>query len=182
MADTIASVLAICMAYTFSGLLAGPSNPLLESGPSTSISVEGRGGMSSSLNRAQHMYTRSASDRFLINVFARINRICERRHIPQRVHDRCDEMFKQYYDVLTLKDDGTRVRSLREEETAQIIAGVLFLSCRMEGVTRTYKEITAITGVGFDCHNSKNSPQKRTRRNHTFVPVFLFDVGYMLVG
>jgi len=125
----------------------GPANPLLESGPSTQISVEGKGGLSIALNRAQNNHTISASDRFLIDVFRRFNDICERASIPRKVRERCNEIFKQYYDTLTLKDDGTRSRSLREDETAQIIAGVLFLSCRIEGITRSFKEISRLTNI-----------------------------------
>uniref|UniRef100_A0A7S3EGB1 General transcription factor TFIIB n=3 Tax=Rhodosorus marinus TaxID=101924 RepID=A0A7S3EGB1_9RHOD len=125
----------------------GPANPLLESGANTSISMEGGRGIGSSLNRAQNMHTISASDRYLLDVFAEISKLCERNSIPHKVQERCNEMFKLYYDVLTLRADGTRVRSLREEETKQIIAGVLLLSLRGENMTRTFTEISRMTGV-----------------------------------
>lgn len=126
----------------------GPMNPLLESGPTTLISKGGgAGGMNQSLNRAQNRNAISAADKFLIEVFGRVGRLAERSHMSGGVRDRANEMFKRYYDVLTLKEGGVRSRALKEEETAGIVAACLFLAARNEGAPRTFKEVCAVSQV-----------------------------------
>lgn len=126
----------------------GPMNPLLESGPTTLISNGGgAGGMNQSLNRAQNRNAISAADKFLIEVFGRVGRLAERSHMSGEVRDRANEMFKRYYDVLTLKEGGVRSRALKEEETAGIVAACLFLAARNEGAPRTFKEVCAVSQV-----------------------------------
>jgi len=122
----------------------GPANPLLESGPTTKIRDERA---AAGLNRAQNRNAISASDRYLLDAFARINRIAEHYSISQRVRDRTDEIFKRYYDHLTLKPDGSRSRQLKEDETEEVIAACLSIAFRNEGQPRTLKEICALTRV-----------------------------------
>eukprot|EP00184_Porphyridium_aerugineum_P000722 CAMPEP_0184697168 /NCGR_PEP_ID=MMETSP0313-20130426/4215_1 /TAXON_ID=2792 /ORGANISM="Porphyridium aerugineum, Strain SAG 1380-2" /LENGTH=354 /DNA_ID=CAMNT_0027155931 /DNA_START=259 /DNA_END=1323 /DNA_ORIENTATION=+ len=123
----------------------GPANPLLESGPTTKIQDDGKDGMA--LNKAQKRNAISASDRYLIDVFARVNRIAEHFSVSQHVRDRTEEIFKRYYDHLTLKEDGTRSRQLKEDETSEIIAACLLIAFRNGGVPRGYKEVCALTHV-----------------------------------
>jgi len=122
----------------------GPANPLLESGPTTKIRDERA---AAGLNRAQNRNAISASDRYLLDAFSRINRIAEHYSISQRVRDRTDEIFKRYYDHLTLRSDGSRTRQLKEDETEEIIAACLSIAFRNEGAPRTLKEICALTRV-----------------------------------
>jgi len=126
----------------------GPMNPLLESGPTTDISKGGgAGGMNQSLNRAQNRNAISAADKYLLDVFGRVARLAERSHMSGGVRDRAKEMFKRYYDVLTLKEGGGRTRALKEDETASIVAACLFLAARNEGAPRTFKEVCAVSQV-----------------------------------
>jgi len=122
----------------------GPANPLLESGPTTKIRDERA---SAGLNRVQRRNAISASDRYLSDAFSRISRIVEHFSVSQRVRDRTQEIFKLYYDHLTLKPDGTRTRQFKEEETEEIIAACFFIGFRNEGNQRTLKEICALTRV-----------------------------------
>lgn len=103
--------------------------------------------MNQSLNRAQNRNAISAADKFLIEVFGRVGRLAERSHMSGGVRDRANEMFKRYYDVLTLKEGGVRSRALKEEETAGIVAACLFLAARNEGAPRTFKEVCAVSQV-----------------------------------
>ncbi len=60
---------------------------------------------------------------------------------------RAKELFKGYQDHLTLREDGSRTRSLREAEVTEIIAGSLFIACRNVDAERSFKEISALTMV-----------------------------------
>ncbi|KAA8493950.1 Transcription initiation factor IIB [Porphyridium purpureum] len=122
----------------------GPANPLLESGPTTKIRDELR---AAGLNRAQKRNAISSSDRYLMDVFSKIGQIAEHFSISKVVVDRTEEIFKRYYDVLTLKPDGTRSRSLPEDETNEIIAAALLIAFRDDGIARSFKEIVTLTKV-----------------------------------
>lgn len=127
----------------------GPANPLLDGELGTDIGAGGKGGgkLNAQLNRAQHRNATSAWDRVMISVIGRIDRYCERLSLPGAVSKRAKELFKRYQDHLTLKKDGTRSRTLREEEVNEVIASSLFIACRNEKAARTYKEICGLTKV-----------------------------------
>jgi transcription initiation factor TFIIB len=101
------------------------------------------------LKTTQHRNAVSAVDKVMLEVMARVDRLCERKSLQGSVAKRAKELFKRYQDVLTLdpSDGVTRKRALREEEISTIIAGVLFIACRNEQGARSYKEICGLTNV-----------------------------------
>lgn len=125
----------------------GPANPLLEGDLGTDIGAGPRGSTKqfTSLSRVQRGTT-SAADRLMITVIGRIDRLCERLSFTA-ASKRAKELFKGYRDRLTLRADGSRSRSLRGEETTEIIAASIFIACRNLAAARTYKEVCALTGV-----------------------------------
>lgn len=149
--------------------IGGPVNPLFEGGPATTIS-EGPSGMNSlnmRLNKTQHRNVMGASDRYLNETFGRISQFCERSGLPSVVKDRASELFKMYYDHLTLRREGdgdagggggstefgegaksTRTKArLKEDETLAVISSALFVACRNEGAPRTFNEVSALVRV-----------------------------------
>lgn len=126
----------------------GPANPLLEGDLGTDIGAGGKGGnrLAAALHRAQQRNATSAADKLMISVMGRIDRMCERLSF-MAANKRAKELFKGYQNHLTLRTDGTRTRSLRDEETTEIIAASIFIACRNLGAARTYKEVCALTGI-----------------------------------
>lgn len=126
----------------------GPINPLLEGDIGTDIGVGGKGAnrTSAALHRAHQRNASSAADKLMISVIGRIDRLCERLSFAA-ASKRAKELFKSYQDHLTLRIDGSRTRSLREEETGEIVAAVIFIACRNLGAARTFKEVCALTSV-----------------------------------
>eukprot|EP00871_Galdieria_phlegrea_P002601 jgi/Galph1/3341/GphlegSOOS_G1992.1 len=127
----------------------GPTNPLLESGPSTIIGgvVDDARSLNARLNRAQKRHSTSRSDRVLLDAFSMISQFAERSYLSQRVVDRAQEIFKLYFDHLTLKPNGARSRYLREQETVSVAAASLHWASQIEGVPRTFKEMSSLTQV-----------------------------------
>lgn len=62
---------------------------------------------------------------------------CDRIGLPRLIADKA----KQYYKLV---DDA---RSMKGKSSEGIIAACIYLACRQENVTRTYKEISALTMV-----------------------------------
>lgn len=129
----------------------GPVNPLLDSDVGTDIGSVAKGAAgrgNAGLKNIQHRNAISASDKVMLEVMSRVDRLCERLSLQGSVSKRAKELFKRYQDHLTLDNDGvTRKRALREEEISQIIAASLFIACRNEQSARSYKEICGLTQV-----------------------------------
>ncbi len=128
----------------------GSINPLLDGGLSTSISQGPAGGnaLNQRLARAQSRNLLDASDRYVTDCYNRISQFCDRSGLPQLVKDRACELFKLYYDHLTIGAGGTRLRSrFRDDETLAMISAALFIACRNEGFPRTFNEVSVIVSV-----------------------------------
>lgn len=129
----------------------GPVNPLLDSDVGTDIGSVPKGGASrgnAGLKNIQHKNAISASDKVMLEVMSRVDRLCERLSLQGSVSKRTKELFKRYQDFLTLDKDGvTRKRALRDDEINQIVAASLFIACRNEQSARSYKEICGLTQV-----------------------------------
>lgn len=128
----------------------GSINPLLDGGLSTSISQgpTSVNALNQRLARAQSRNLLDASDRYVTDCYNRIAQFCERSGLPQLVKDRACELFKLYYDHLTLGADGVRTRSrFREDETLAMISAALFIACRNEGFPRTFNEVSVMVSV-----------------------------------
>ena len=79
----------------------------------------------------------SSSDRALMNAFRTIAAMCDRINLPRTITDRANTLFKMVHDGHKLKG--------RSNEA--IAAACLYISCRQEGVPRTFKEIVAVSTV-----------------------------------
>jgi transcription initiation factor TFIIB len=127
-----------------------PLHPLLESNAGTIIS---KGlGYSNSLNdrliKTQNQSNVQKTDRFLSHTFSKINVVLEKTNLFKGIQKRVEELFKLYFDYLTLRSDGSRIRySLRKDETISSIAASIFIVSRNEGIPRTFKEIHETTKV-----------------------------------
>lgn len=127
----------------------GPANPLLENEMGTGIGTgaAGSNNIGLQLHKTQQRTAKSNVDKTMIIVIGNVDRMVERLSLSGSVAKRAKEIFKAYQDYLTLRDDGSRSRSLRDDEISGITAASLFIACRNLGVARTYKEICALAEV-----------------------------------
>ncbi|KAM0683886.1 transcription initiation factor IIB [Mitosporidium daphniae] len=94
-------------------------------------------GSSFDLAKIQNKTSMKASDRNIIHAFKNISIISERIGLPKRIADCAKHLFKKVEDGKLLKGkpmDG-------------IIAACVYIACRMERVTRTFKEISLLTMI-----------------------------------
>jgi transcription initiation factor TFIIB len=117
----------------------GPSNPLLDGGSLGTIigSLDNYSGASKELSRAQGRATMRPGEKALMAAFRNISTICDRIGLPRAIVDKAKQIYKLVDDEKTLKG----------KNTDGVIAACIYLACRHEGVTRTYKEISALTLV-----------------------------------
>lgn len=118
---------------TFSDSVSDPSrvgaaeNPLFENdlttriGPSTSYQNQSR----SSVNRT------------LISAYRDINELAEKANLPKTIIDEAATLFKKVHEQ----------RRLRNRPRLTIVAACIYLSCRLQKVPRSLKELSAITNV-----------------------------------
>lgn len=128
----------------------GPLHPLLESSIGTLISkgLRGSNSLNERLVKVQNQNRIQKTDRFLIQTFNKIIIFLEKAFLSQGLKEKVEELFKLYFNHLTLRTDGSRTKcTLRNDETLSIIAASIFIVCRNEGVPRTFKEISEITKV-----------------------------------
>lgn len=127
-----------------------PFHPLLESNSGTLISkgLRGSNHLNERLSNAQNQSNFQKTDRFLTQSFSKINLFLEKNFLFKGIKERVEELFKSYFDYLTLKSDGSRTRySLRKDETLSSIAASIFIVSRNEGIPRTFREIHETTKV-----------------------------------
>jgi len=128
----------------------GPLHPLLESSIGTLISKGLRGSncLNERLVKTQNQNRIQRTDRFLIQAFNKIIVFLEKAFLSQGLKEKVEELFKLYFNHLTLRSDGSRTKcALRNDETLSIIAASIFIVCRNEGIPRTFKEISDVTKV-----------------------------------
>ena len=127
-----------------------PVNPLLDSRLGTILSkgLKGSNILNERLIRTQNQSAMQKIDRFLYGSFNKISLVLEKGFLSKKIKEKSEELFKTYFDYLTLKSDGTRKKSsLRKHETISTIAAVIFLVCRNESIPRSFKEISEISKV-----------------------------------
>ena len=71
----------------------------------------------------------SSSDRALTNAFREIALMADRISLPRTIVDRSNNLFKQVHDG----------RNLKGRANDAIASACLYISCRQEGVPRTFK-------------------------------------------
>lgn len=118
----------------------GPSNPLLEGGDQLGTMISSRDnytGASRELNRLLTRTNYKASERSLMASFKEIGTLCERVGLPKVIADRAKQLYKMAEDAKIMKGKSNE----------GIVATCLYVACRQEKVTRTFKEISALTLV-----------------------------------
>nr|UXY87402.1 TATA binding protein of transcription factor IID [Cryptomonas sp.] len=127
-----------------------PLHPLIESSAYTIVSkgLKGSNFLNERLVKTQNQSSIEKSDRFLIQAFSKNFLITEKAFLSKGIREKVEELFKLYFNHLTLRTDGSRIRNtLRKEETLSIIAAAIFICCRNEGTPRTFGEISEITKI-----------------------------------
>jgi transcription initiation factor TFIIB len=94
-------------------------------------------GASKDLNRLQNRTNSKSVDRTLLQSFKEISTLCERVGLPKVIADRAKQLYKMADEAKVLKGKGND----------GIVATCLYVACRQERVTRTFKEISALTRV-----------------------------------
>jgi len=77
-------------------------------------------------------------ERQLVQAYKEISALCEHAKLSRQVGDVAKQLFKQVRDE----------RLCKGKDHDLIVATCIYLACRYEAVTRTFKEISAITRVG----------------------------------
>ena len=116
------------------------SDPLLEGIQgldSTTISgLDGGSGRSRELNKTQIKVV-GRSEKHLLSTFKQIQVMCEQIGLSRVVIDCTKQFYKKVDDEKLLRGKGTEC----------IIAACIYIACREQRVTRTFKEICALTKV-----------------------------------
>jgi transcription initiation factor TFIIB len=127
-----------------------PLNPLLDSRLGTILSkgLKGSNILNERLIRTQNQSAMQKTEKFLNSSFTKISFILEKAFLSKNIREKSEELFKIYFDHLTLKSDGTRKKfCLRKSETKATIAAIIFLVCRNESIPRSFKEISDVSKV-----------------------------------
>ncbi|KAI9033249.1 hypothetical protein DFJ74DRAFT_651391 [Hyaloraphidium curvatum] len=120
----------------------GPSDPLLGMNrlESTYISARDSGtGRASQLNRAQYKVKEIKEEKALLDAFKQISVMGERIGLTKVVIDAAKQFYKKVEDEKLLK------AKLKSQEP--VMAACIYIACRQKHVTRTFKEICALTKV-----------------------------------
>lgn len=105
-------------------------NPLLENDLSTRI---GASAGSEYHNRS----SMSSANRTIISAIRDINEIAEKANIPKTITDEAAGWFRRVYEQ----------KRLRNRPRQAIVSACLYLACRMNGAPRSFRELSAITGM-----------------------------------
>jgi len=118
--------------------LLGSSDLTTLIGPATGrASFDGMGNALYNNNRRPGGSSVASSERALINAFRSLSNMADRINLPKTILDRASLLFKKV-------NDGGRLRGRPNEA---VTAACLYISCRQEGVPRTFKEIVAVSTV-----------------------------------
>lgn len=119
----------------------GPSNPLLDNeNLDTMISSrDGNTGTSKELSKLQNRTggAKTSSERNLIETFRNLTNLCERIGLPKNIADRAKLLYKQAHES----------KILRGKAREGMIGACIFNACREMQVSRSYKEISSLTGI-----------------------------------
>ncbi|XP_037078990.1 transcription initiation factor IIB-like [Pollicipes pollicipes] len=118
----------------------GTENKLLGSSDLSTVIGDARGAASFTADgqsKYQNRRQMSSSDRALTNAFREIALMADRISLPRTIVDRSNNLFKQVHDG----------RNLKGRANDAIASACLYISCRQEGVPRTFKEICAVSKI-----------------------------------
>ena len=115
------------------------ANPLLNGSQlQTTISFsDGGSGRSRDLNRIQSKSVHDKTTKSLLAAYKEIGTLCEAWDLPRTVTDTAKHIYKMVVDAGAFKGKSQEV----------VIAGCILLACRQCGVSRTFREIFALTKV-----------------------------------
>ncbi|EFA77303.1 transcription initiation factor IIB [Heterostelium album PN500] len=113
----------------------GPTNPLLRDSGLSTVIGKGTSKDSSALSRMQNRGALANGDRSLLAGFKEIARMADHMGLPQTVQDTANELFREMDDK----------KSMKGRSADGILAASLYIACRIEGITRTFKEICALS-------------------------------------
>ena len=166
-----------------------PIHKLLENNPGTIISkgLKGSNFMNEKLIRIQNQSNFHRTDRYLNRVFKKIRFFMENGFLSTGVKNKVEELFKLYFDHLTLKTNGSRTKAcLRKNDTISIIAACFFIVLKNQGKPRTFKEIELVTKIPKKTIGNKVRAIERslgvlnisrTRNTSNFIPRFCDKLG-----
>jgi transcription initiation factor TFIIB len=135
-----------------------PVHQLLESNPGTIISkgLKGSNLVNEKLIKVQNQSGFQKTDRYLNQVFKKMSFFIENGFLSPGIKQKVEELFKLYFNHLTLRTNGNRIKfCLRKDETLSIIAASFFIILKNQGKPRTFKEIEYITKVSKKTIGSK---------------------------
>ncbi|TPX64473.1 hypothetical protein SpCBS45565_g05850 [Spizellomyces sp. 'palustris'] len=98
---------------------------------------DGGSGAARDLSRVHGKATNQKSEKNLMTAFKEIQTMCERIGLSKLVSDSAKQMFKRAEDQ----------KVLRGKPPVAIMAACIYIGCRENGNTRTFKEICALTKV-----------------------------------
>lgn len=116
------------------------ANPLLDGDQlDTVISRGGDGGtgMARDLNRTHGRTTAQRHERNLVQAYKEISALCDARDMSKTTVDIAKQLYKKVEDEQLMKGKNNDA----------IIAACIFLACRQDNASRTFKEICALTKV-----------------------------------
>lgn len=113
------------------------NNPLLDTGTYDTIISAGKGTLGVNLSKTQMRSSMRGPEQALINGFNLITALCDRANITKTIADRAKYNFK----IVETK------KIAKSKSHKGTIAACIYIACRQENCTRTFKEISVLTGV-----------------------------------
>lgn len=113
------------------------NNPLLDTGTYDTIISAGKSPLGVNLSKTQMRSSMRGPEQALINGFNLITALCDRANITKTIADRAKFNFK----VVETK------KVAKSKSHKGTIAACIYIACRQENCTRTFKEISVLTGV-----------------------------------
>lgn len=106
---------------------------------STYISARDSGtGRASLLNKAQSKIKEVKDERDLLDAFKQIGVMCDRIGLAKVVSDAAKQFYKKVEDEKLIKPNKLMTKEA-------VMAACIFIACRQKHVSRTFKEICALT-------------------------------------
>lgn len=99
--------------------------------------MDGGSGISRDLNRIHGRATNQKNEKNILQAFKDIQAMCERIGLSKIVVDSAKQLYKKVEDEKLLKGKAQEA----------IIAACIYIGCREQNVTRTFKEICSLTKV-----------------------------------
>jgi transcription initiation factor TFIIB len=117
----------------------GSANPLLNGTQLDTIisKLDGGSGAARSLSKTHGRASAVKGERHLVQTYKEIAAMCEAIGLPRLIGDAAKHLYKQVDER----------KLLRGKSNDALIAACIFIACRQENVSRTFKEICALTKV-----------------------------------